>query len=153
MFAYLKSHENSTMVFDPLEPVFDESKFQECDWSEIYPDSAEVVARNIPEPRGKAVRTSCFVDADHAGCRVTRRSRTGVILFVNRAPIAWLSKKQTTVESSTFGSETVALRIAVDMIESLRYKLRMMGFQWTRQRRFSAIMMQWSSLHRNQSLP
>jgi len=73
MFAYLKSHENSTMVFDPLEPVFDESKFQECDWSEMYPDAAEVVARNIPEPQGKAVRTSCFIDADHAGCRVQER--------------------------------------------------------------------------------
>jgi hypothetical protein len=31
------------------------------------------------------------------------------------------------VESSTFGSEFVALRTAVDMIEGLRYKLRMMG--------------------------
>ena len=31
------------------------------------------------------------------------------------------------MESSSFGSEFIALRIAVDMIESLRYKLRCMG--------------------------
>jgi hypothetical protein len=31
------------------------------------------------------------------------------------------------VESSTFGSESVAMQQAVDMIEGLRYKLRMMG--------------------------
>jgi hypothetical protein len=31
------------------------------------------------------------------------------------------------VESSTFGSEFVVLKTAVDMIESLRYKLRMLG--------------------------
>jgi hypothetical protein len=31
------------------------------------------------------------------------------------------------VESSTFGSEFVAMRIAIEMIEGLRYKLRMMG--------------------------
>jgi hypothetical protein len=37
------------------------------------------------------------------------------------------SKRQATVESSTFGSEMVALRQAVDMIKGLRYKLRMMG--------------------------
>ena len=49
-----------------------------------------------------------------------------MILFVNQAPIAWLSKRQTRVESSTFGSETVVLRIAIDMIESLRCKLHMM---------------------------
>ena len=31
------------------------------------------------------------------------------------------------MESSSFGSELVALRIATDMIEALRYKLRCMG--------------------------
>jgi hypothetical protein len=50
-----------------------------------------------------------------------------VIIFVNNAPILWHSKRQNTVESSTFGSEFVALRMAVDMIEGLWYKLRMMG--------------------------
>jgi len=39
----------------------------------------------------------------------------------------WYSKAQKTVETSTFGSEFVALRIAVELVEALRYKLRMMG--------------------------
>ena len=39
----------------------------------------------------------------------------------------WLSKRTNTVETSTFGSEIVALRNAVEMIEGLRYKLRMFG--------------------------
>jgi hypothetical protein len=39
----------------------------------------------------------------------------------------WYSKRQNTVETSTFGSEIVALRIAVELIDSLRYKLRMFG--------------------------
>ena len=72
---------------------------------------------------------SCFVNADHAGCRVTRRSHTGVIIFVNRAPILWFLKRQNIVESSTFGSEFVAMRIAIKMIEGLTYKLRMMGVE------------------------
>jgi hypothetical protein len=70
---------------------------------------------------------SCFVDADHAGNMVTRRSHTGILIFCNRAPIIWFSKKQNTVETSTFGSEFVAAKIAVELIEGLRYKLRMMG--------------------------
>ena len=41
------------------------------------------------------------------------------------APIIWFSKKKNTVESSTFGSKFVALRIAQDLIVALRYKLRM----------------------------
>jgi hypothetical protein len=67
----------------------------------------------------------CFVNADHAGNLVTRRSQSGILLFVNRAPIIWYSKRQNTVETSTFGSELVTLRIAVEFIESFMwYKLR-----------------------------
>ena len=42
-------------------------------------------------------------------------------------PILWYSKQQNTLESSTFGSEFVALRIAVEMNEALHIKLRMLG--------------------------
>jgi hypothetical protein len=50
-----------------------------------------------------------------------------VLIFVNRAPIIWFSKRQNTVETSMFGSEFVAMKIAVELIESLQYKLRMLG--------------------------
>ena len=43
------------------------------------------------------------------------------------SPIVWLSQRQITVETSTFGSEFVALRIARDLTISMRYKLRMFG--------------------------
>ena len=43
------------------------------------------------------------------------------------APIAWLSKKQATIETSVFGAEFVAMKIGVEHIRALRYKLRMMG--------------------------
>jgi hypothetical protein len=127
VFGYLKKHARSRMVFDEMEPAIDQSRFRVVDWSEFYPDAVEAIPQDAPEPRGVSVVTSCFVDSDHAGCRLTRRSHTGVIIFVNNAPILWHSKRQNTVESSTFGSEFVALRMAVDMIEGLWYKLRMMG--------------------------
>jgi hypothetical protein len=127
IFGYLKRHERSAMVFDDTEPSFNPSRFRECNWSEFYLNAEDALPPNMPEPRGKEVSTTCFVDADHAGCRVTRRSHTGIVLFVNRAPIVWYSKRQNTVETSTFGSEFVAMRIAIDQTEGLRYKLRMMG--------------------------
>jgi hypothetical protein len=127
IFAYLKKYDASTMVFDDTEPDFDERRFKQCDWTEYYPGAAEAIPHDMPKPRGRPVIMSCFVDADHAGCLATRRSHTGVVIFVNRAPILWFSKRQNTVESSTFGSEFVAMRIAIEMIEGLRYKLRMMG--------------------------
>ena len=68
-----------------------------------------------------------FVDADHAGDRATCCSFTGILIYVNRAPIIWFSKKQNTVETSTFGSEFVAMRVATEITEGLRYRLRMLG--------------------------
>ena len=126
-FAYLKRYDASTMVFDDTEPTLDESRFKICDWHEYYPDAKEAIPKDMPSPRGRSVIMSCFVDADHAGCRVTRRPHTGVIIFVDRAPILWFSKRQNTVESSTFGSKFVAMRIAIELIEGLQYKIRMMG--------------------------
>jgi hypothetical protein len=99
----------------------------EVDWKEYYPGAKEAIPDNMPEPQGRSVTTTCFVDTDHAGCRLTRRSHSGILIFVNRAPILWFLKRQATVESSTFGSEMVASRQAVDMIEGLCYKLRMMS--------------------------
>ena len=127
VFAHLKKHNRSHLVFDWTRPELDESKFQEVDWKDFYPDAAEAIPPNAPEPRGEPVTTTAFVDADHAGCKVTRRSHSGVLIFVNRAPIIWFSKRQATVESSTFGSESIAMRQGVDLVEALRYKLRMMG--------------------------
>jgi hypothetical protein len=70
---------------------------------------------------------TAFIDADHAGDVLTRRSRTGVLIYLNRSPILWHSKKQNSVETSAFGSEFVALKTGVELIKGLRYKLRMMG--------------------------
>jgi hypothetical protein len=127
IFAYLKHHPRSTMVFDDTIPVFRGERFVNCDWSEFYPDAREAIPEIMPEPRGREVVMTCFVDADHAGCRETRRSHSGIFIFVNRALIMWYSKRQNTVEASTYGSELLAMRLAIEMIEGLRYKLRMMG--------------------------
>jgi len=72
IFAYLKRYERSTMVFDDNLPHFDETRFVWCDWTEFYPGAKEVEPPNAPELRGKSITMSCYVDADHAGCRATR---------------------------------------------------------------------------------
>lgn len=49
-----------------------------------------------------------YVDADHGGCKDTYRSTTGYTLMLSDAPIAWASKRQTTVAMSTCEAEYVA---------------------------------------------
>ena len=52
------------------------------------------------------------MDADHAGdaVTVTRKSRTGFIVFINNAPVYWDSKRQGSVESSTYQAEFTAMK-------------------------------------------
>jgi hypothetical protein len=69
----------------------------------------------------------CFVDADHAGEKVTRRSQTGILIFRNRAPIIAYSKRHNSVECLTYGSKLCAMRQANELIKSLRNQLRMFG--------------------------
>ena len=129
IFAYLKNHNNlGRIVYDPEKPGIDESAFESNkDWTAMYGEVEEEVPSNAPEPLGLSAVVSAFVDANHAGNVVTRRSHSGILIYVNNAPVIWYSKRQNTVEAATFGSELVALRICKEMIVALRYKLRMFG--------------------------
>lgn len=130
IFGYLKSHHNAEMVFDPSDPVIDETLFERRDWSTSefgHLDEKEVLPSNMPEPRGMGFTMRAKVDADHATDTVSRRSRTGFIVYLNCAPVYWFAKKQTSVESSSFGSEFIAMKVCCEYLRGLRYKLRMMG--------------------------
>ena len=93
----------------------------------FYCDTTEAIPGDMPTPRGNPMSTHCFVDASHGSDPATRRLQTGILIFCNRAPIIWYSKRQNTVEASIFGSEFQVMKNAVEIIEALRYKLRMFG--------------------------
>lgn len=63
--------------------------------------------------RGKAVRINICVDSNHAGNQVTRKSHTGIIIFLNMAPINFYLKKQSTIETATCGSEFITLKTVI----------------------------------------
>ena len=73
----------------------------------------------MPEPRGASVSTTAYVDASHAANKVTRRSHIGFVIFMNRAPIIVYSKRQNTVEASTFSSEFIAMKACIEHITAL----------------------------------
>ena len=105
-------------------------KFQEYDnWQEFYPDAVEEIPADIPEPGKIKADVTVYVDADHAHDQVTRRSVTGIVLLVNGTIVKWITKRQKTVETSTYGSEMVAARMATEMIMEYRYLLRTLGVQ------------------------
>ena len=130
IFGYLNKHLDCTLVLDDLEIDTPETSFTKSDWSDtIYGNEPEDLPPKMPMPRGNSVKISCFVDADHAGDLLTRRSHTSILIFLNNAPVIWYSKKQNTVESSTFGSKFIAMRIACDLLQALQYKYVCLEFQ------------------------
>ena len=128
VFAYLKSHHNFEMVFDPSELEIDRSLFVRQDWAAtVYGDSLEEeLPVNMPESRSQGFIINAYVDSDHAGNVATIWSRTGFLVFFNSALIFWMSKKQTDIETSSFGSEFTAMKHCSEYVRGLRYKLRMM---------------------------
>ena len=58
---------------------------------------------------------------------VTGQSVTVVLHFLNKTPIDYYSKRQSTIETATYGSEFVAARTATEQIIDLRITLRYLG--------------------------
>ena len=79
MFSYLEKQNNSEMVFDHTLPDVDYAKFPKQDWDNtVYANERgelkEEVPTNLPIPLGKGLAMRVFVDFDHAGDQITRRS-------------------------------------------------------------------------------
>ena len=122
IWGYLKKDPKLTLYFDPERPMLDYSIFKGKgeDFKEQYRDAVEELPHKMPVPRGQPVITTGFVDASHAANKKTRKSHTGYILFVNRAPLIWYSKRQQTVEASTFSSEFIAMKTCIEAVQHLR---------------------------------
>ena len=92
--GYLKKHPNRRIVIDSRPLNVDQElkkKVFHPDFLHDYPDAEEEIPENLPPAFGPELETSIFVDADHAHDTKTRRSITGMILFVGSTPVAWSS--------------------------------------------------------------
>jgi hypothetical protein len=130
IFGYLARHPEGMTPIDVAEaPIRKEAIVTKGqNWIEFYPDAEEDIPYDMLTPMGGEATMTVYVDADHARDQGTRRSVTGIILLVNNTPLVWISKRKKTVESySTYGSERVAARVAIDLIIEMRYKFRMLG--------------------------
>jgi hypothetical protein len=128
IFSYLKTFPKRRVIIDTSYP--DHSMYSVEDhsnWIVFYPDSEEEIPKDLPPEKGPRIRMTVYVDADHVHDLFTRRSITGILVMINNTPIRWISKHQVTVETSTYGSELVASRIATKLILEIRYMLRSLG--------------------------
>ena len=67
----------------------------------------EELDERFPEIKMEELPVVIFVDSNHGHDLVTGKLITGIIVFVGRTPITYISKRQSTVQTSTFGAEFV----------------------------------------------
>ena len=119
IFGYLRKFPHGKILIDVnLPPVRGMVRIDiDQSWTELYPEAEEMIPYDMLEALGMECTVTSYVDADHVRDKVTCRSVTGILLLVNNTPLIWYTKSQKTVKSSTYGSELVAARIGVEMIE------------------------------------
>jgi hypothetical protein len=123
VFSYLSKHGRSKLVFDPIARDWSNRDWTHPAWKEFYPGAVEQLPHDMPIPLSKPIQMNMFCDASHASDLVTHRSTAGFIIYLCGTPVVWYSKRQNTVEYSTFGSDFFALRIATEIVEAICNKL------------------------------
>ena len=126
--GYLLFLPDGAIRFRTGEPDFSSLKDQEYDWTRsVYSGACEQIPHDIPKPLGKHVQTTHYVDANLHHDLATGKAVTAALHFLNQTPIDAYTKRQSTVETATYGSEFVAARTAVDQIIDIRTTLRYLG--------------------------
>ena len=126
--GYLLFLPDGAIRFRIGEPDFSSLKDQEYDWTRtVYSGACEQIPHDIAKPLGKHVQTTHYVDANLHHDLATGKAVTAALHFLNQTPIDAYTKRQSTVETATYGSEFVAARTAVDQIIDIRTTLRYLG--------------------------
>ena len=128
IYGYLSYMRHAAIRARTGEPNYSDLPAQNFDWAHsVYGDAEGLLPLNAPEPLGKFVTLTDYVDANLYHDLLTGRSVTGCLHLMNKTPIDWHSRKQATVETATFGSESVAARTCIDQAIDLRITLRYLG--------------------------
>jgi hypothetical protein len=126
--GYLHKHKHFKIRFRVQVPDLSNLPDKAYQWEHtVYGNVSEMIAKDCPRPLGRYVVLIHYVDANLYHDFLTGRSLTGILHFVNATPMDWFSKRQSTVETATYGSEFVAARICTEQIIDLRITLRYLG--------------------------
>jgi len=58
--------------------------FDREEWKDFYHDAHEEMPMRMPESLGNPVQLLAYVDANHAGNMKTRRSHSGILIYMNQ---------------------------------------------------------------------
>jgi hypothetical protein len=104
--GHLCKMRHSAIQIRTEEPDYSDIPRTEYDWEfSVYRGAREEIPKDTPEPLGKPVVTTTYVDANLYHCMLTGNSVSGVLHLFNKTPDDWYAKKQGTSETASLGSE------------------------------------------------
>ena len=128
IYSYAIRTKDYGIRFRTDQPDYSFLSEKDFDWTySVYGNVQEILPDDMPEPLGKAVINTTTMDANLNHCLATGKSLTGCLYFVNKTPVDCYSKRQSTVETATYGSEFVAAKTATEQIMDIRQTLRYLG--------------------------
>ena len=79
---------------DPAFPRlnFSVHKNDPSEFKQYYRDAEKEIPHKMPRPKRRSVVMSAFVDTSYGTNKVTRKSHSAYVLFINRAPVKWMRK-------------------------------------------------------------
>ena len=97
IFFHLDRDYGKTIIIDPMILKVNTSMKIETNWiKKIYcKDNQEEIPANKPKPLGNLMSVNVSVDSSHSVEKLTICSHTGILIYVNNAPIDWFSKRKT----------------------------------------------------------
>ena len=108
IYGYLSKMKEAIICIWVEEPDLSGMPEQDFDWSNtVYGNVKEIIANDKPEPLGNCVTLLHYYDANLYHDLTTGCSVTGVLHLFNKTTIEWYSKKQATVETATYGSDSL----------------------------------------------
>jgi hypothetical protein len=129
VFGYLKNKRpNRRIVVDSREPIYKGGQGAlDMDYTEElrdqYPEAHEEIVTDAPSPLVEEMEITVFVDSDHAHDQATRKSITGIVIFVGRTPVFYFRRRQ----GATYGAEFCMMKTAVEELIVARCMLRCLG--------------------------
>jgi hypothetical protein len=87
VFRHFKKRPNRRIVVDSWEPFYEGGQDAlDMDYAkelgDQYADAHEEIATDAPSPLVEEMEITVFVDSDHAHNQATRKSITGIVIFV-----------------------------------------------------------------------
>ena len=128
VYGYLSKFRNGTIRFRAGMPDLSDLQVTHHDWDNSpYRGAKEILPTDLPPPRGNVARLTTYGDANLMHDHLTGKAVTAVLHFINQTPFDWFCKKQSTVETATYGAEGTAARTCIEQMRANKMTLMYLG--------------------------